>query len=136
MIREFIKNHIIPNTFNDYKLNNGIWTLQDWQSTDNNPFYIGNSLVFIYYFQMIGIVDDITDFANGLAIIENEKFVSKRVDYKNLVKYTPLDGAYIASSDFISVHQKTIKITLPTTNVFSSKISGHIAYYELTPHKK
>jgi hypothetical protein len=138
MIRDYIKNYIIHNTprsFNDYTLNNGVWTLTDWLSSDNNPLDIGSSLVFIYYFQIIGIIDSINDFSKGLALIENTRFVSRRVDYKNIAKLQPLDGAYLASSDFISVHQKNIRISLPASNIFSEMLSGHIAYYSLTAIK-
>ncbi len=134
MVKEFIKNHINPNTFNDYKLNNGVWTLAEWQSNalGNNPFDIGDSLYFFYYFQMIGIIDNVNDLSKGIAIIVNDRTNTQRVDYKNRVKYTSIDGAYIASSDFISLHEKSVKITIPSANVFSEIIQGHIAYYSLT----
>lgn len=121
MLKSIIDQYIKDHNIIKYHLEEKVWPASEW----SNSLLLGRDIVFIYNMNLICAIDNSNDFSNGLFSLVSP---NNKVQYKEIITVTDINGAIQLSSNIISVHHSAVKHVTDSATIYSKIYSGHYKY--------
>ena len=125
----YITNLIKQLGIKDPEIKFGVWTSPKWQSS----LILGNEIVIVYHFGIIGTINIMDDMANSAFRLTSSNGTT---DYQHLFAPVQVGGFFYLESPFVSIHKTELKMNVIDPNIFNKIVSGHVYYCTIKDKSK
>lgn len=123
MIKKFIENIIKEKGIENYSLNHGSFTSDEWA----NGLNLGKDICIVYQADVLISADNLADFmTKGLFQL---KSVNETVNYTHKMRLSEMAGLIQLSSDYVSVHHTKLEYSALNPGIATGIYSGHFNYW-------